>query len=426
MSVKSTVALVNAGIIDGTGRQPIMNGVLVISGKRIVDVGTEGSVSIPEDARIVDLKGMYILPGLIDAHLHLLGMRTGDLVKEPLTTPYEVFVARVINDLKELVNAGFTTVGDAGSLIAINLKQAVDEGSIVSPRIIASGYVLSQTFGHGDIHYLPIDYVDARTSRKTYPLGSLICDGVDECRKAARYALRAGADFIKVMATGGVLSQRDRPEYVQFTLDELKAIVEEAEHAGRFVHAHAEGSKGIVNAVKSGIKIIAHANLIDDEGIQIIKENNGIIIPTFSVVENILEYGEEVGIPKWGLEKCRELHEVHVENMRKTYRAGVKIATGTDFIGGYKAFKHGDNALEIFLLVKRIGMSPMEAIVSATRNASEAIGLEKYIGTLEPGKLADLIVVNSNPLNNIEVLMDKSRIIAVIKEGVNLKGSLIS
>lgn len=412
------VALTNAKILDGTGKEPF-DGTVLIEGKYIQKIGN--SVHIPKGSEIVDLAGAYLLPGLIDAHLHLTGFRSGDMVKESLLVPYEVLVARVVQDLRALANAGFTTIGDAGGAIAVGIKKAVEEGTIVGPRISAAGYTLSQTFGHGDEHYLPIDYVDPRESKFRTPLGSLICDGVEECQKAARYALRCGADFIKVSATGGVLSERDRPEYTQFTIEELKAIVQEAQHAKRFVHAHAQGTEGIRNALLAGVKVIAHGIFIDEECCRLARQKDAIVIPTLSIVEHIMIYGKEIGIPEWGLKKSEQVYKAHIENIRLAYRHGVKLATGTDFLGGVKAFKHGDNALEITLMVEKIGMTPMEAIIAATKNAAEAVGLSNTTGTIEPGKLADLIVVKENPLENIRVLSERNNITMVFKEGTLIK-----
>ncbi|MEM2005682.1 MAG: amidohydrolase family protein [Zestosphaera sp.] len=403
----------------GTGEAPLENGVVVIEGRYIKDVGTLGSVEVPGDAKVIDLKGFTALPGLIDAHLHLLGYRSLDMIKEPLLVPYAARVARVLQDLRSLVDAGFTTVVDAGSDVGLGVKYAITEGSAVGPRVVTAGYALSQTFGHGDEHYLPLEYVDVRTSRlRSF---SLICDGVDECRKAARYALREGADFIKIMASGGVLSEKDRPEYTQFTLDEIKAIVEEAEHANRFVHAHAQGSKGIANALKGGVKVIAHGIYIDEEGIELAKERNAIIVPTFAIVDQIVRYGEELGTPKWGLEKARAVYEDHLRNVRDAFRAGVKLATGTDFAGGVKALRHGDNAVELAIFVERLGMTPLEAITCATRNAAEAAGLEGLTGTIERGKLADIIITRENPLADVKTLLNRDNIVAVVKEGRPLK-----
>jgi imidazolonepropionase-like amidohydrolase len=409
--------LTNCYVFDGLGN--LFKGSVVVDDGKIVDVGSVGSVEVPKDAEVIDLGGMYLLPGLIDAHLHLVGMRTGDFVKEPLLTPYETFVARVVKDLEELIYSGFTTVGDAGSLIAVKVKQAVNEGTIVGPRIVAAGLTLSPTFGHGDIHYLPIEYVDFRTTRKLTPLASLICDGVDECRKAARYALREDADFIKIMATGGVLSQKDRPEYRQFTLEEIKAIVDEARAAGRFVHAHAQGTEGIKNAILGGVKVIAHAIYIDEECSALAKDLDVVVVPTLSIVDRILAIGSKIGIPEWGLKKAEEANKAHISNIRKAYKLGVKIATGTDFCGG--PLRMGDNALEIKLLVEKVGMEPKEALIAATRVAAEAVGLKDKVGTIEKGKIADLIAVSGDPLSNLDILMSKDNIKLVIKEGKIIK-----
>lgn len=416
------VALSGLRIVKGTGEPSIENGVIVIEGSLIRDVGSSGSVEVPPNADVVELRGYTALPGLIDAHMHLLGYRTLDMVKEPLLVPYATRVARVVQDLRSLIEAGFTTVVDAGSDIGVPIKHALTEGTIVGPRVVSAGHVISQTFGHGDTHYLPPEYVDVRTSK----LGgfSVLCDGVEECRKAARFVLREGADFIKICTTGGVLSERDRPEYVQFTLEEVRAIVEEAEHAGRWVHAHAQGSRGIVNALKAGVKVIAHGIFIDDEGIELAKERNAVVVPTFAIVDQILKYGEELGTPRWGLEKAREVYEAHIENIRRAYRAGVKLATGTDFVGGTKALKHGDNAVELEIFVEKLGMSPLEAITCATKNAAESAGLEKRVGTLEKGKLADIVIVRGDPLTDVKLLTNRENIVAVIKEGRAIKKAI--
>lgn len=410
----------NVTIFDGLDN--IFKGGVVVENGVITEVQKEKSIDVPKDAILIDANEKFLMPGLIDAHLHLIGMRTGDFVKEPLVTTYETFVARAISDMSKLLNSGFTTVGDAGGIIAAKLKSAIEEGTIIGPRIVAAGLPLSPTFGHGDTHYLPIEWVDYRTTKKLRPLLSLICDGPHECRKAARYALREDADFIKIMASGGVLSQKDRPEYRQFTLQEIEAIVDEARAQQRFVHAHAQGSEAIINSILAGVKVIAHAIFIDEEGIKLAKEKKTIIIPTLSIVQRLIEIGEKIGIPEWGLRKSKEVYEIHRENIRNAYKKGVKIATGTDYIGGF--FPMGENAIEIKLLIKEIGMTPLDAIKAATSIAAEAVGLEKEIGVIRPGYKADLIILNDNPIDNPDILLDKNNILLVMKNGCLLKNKL--
>lgn len=415
------IALTNARVFPATEPDKVIeNGVVIIKDGVIADVGTRGSVEVPEGAEVIDLRGLFAMPGLIDAHAHISGCRTGDFVKEPLLTPYEVLVARAVRELEALVNAGYTTFVDAAGLIGLRLKYAVEEGTLIGPRIVAAGPPISQTFGHGDIHYVPVEYADIRTAKKLFsPFAGVICDGVDECRKAARYVLREGADFVKIMASGGVLSQRDRPEFRQFTVEEIRAIVEEARACNTFVHAHSYSSEGIRNAVLGGVKVIAHVSFIDDEGIRLAKERDVILVPTTVVYVKILEEGPKAGFPEWGLRKAEEVLKIHCENIRKAYKYGAKIAAGSDFIGG--PFRHGENALEIKVLVEKIGMPPGEALVAATRVAAEVAGLHHKTGTLERGKYADIIAVKGDPLSNINVITKPDNVVLVMKEGLILK-----
>jgi len=418
-------ALTNGFIITGREDNTISRGAILIEDKNIVDIGSMGEVDIPSDAKIIDLKGHTIMPGLVDAHIHITGFRTMDYVKEALLVPYETFVARSIRDLENVINAGYTTICDAGSKISLYLKQAVNEGIIKSPRIVASGYPISQTFGHGDIHYLPIELVDARTSNLRNPFPTLICDGADECRKAARYALREGADFIKIFTTGGVASQRDRPEYPQMTLDEIKAVVEEAKRVGSFVHAHAEGSEGIKNALKGGVKVIAHGMYLDDDGINLLIEKNAILVPTLTIGDILLKYGSKHGLPEWAIRKMEEVHDTHLESIKKAYKSKVKMATGTDFFVGIKETElYGLNSMELKLFVDKVGMKPIEAIIASARNGAEAAGLSDKTGILEKGRYADIVVVKGNPLDNINILLDKNNIKMVFKEGIIMKNTL--
>lgn len=417
-----TYALVNCDIFVGTTDKLIKDGVIIVKNDLISDIGKSSEVDIPSNAEIIDLKKGFVMPGLIDAHLHLQGFRSGDFVKEPLLTPFGVFVARAVSDARSLLDAGYTTVVDAGGLVALHLREAINEGSVVGPRIVAAGPALSQTFGHADTHYLPIEWVDIRTTKKIMPFSSLICDGEDECRKATRYALREGVDFIKIMATGGVMSQKDRPEYTQFTINEIKAIVEEASKAGRIVHAHAQGSEGIANSIKAGVRVIAHAIYMGEEEFKLAKKKRAVIVPTLAIVNKIIEIGEKHGVPEWGLKKAEEVYDTHINTVKKAYREGVLIASGTDYLGGWLPM--GENSIEIKLYVEKIGMRPFDAIVTATKNAAYAAGLEKMTGTLNKGKKADIIVIRGNPLENIDLLIDKDKIVFVMKNGKIFKDNV--
>lgn len=417
--------LLRAWKIFGTEEGSLIKGEVLIENGTIKAVGKQGELGEPSDGEIIDLGNAVLMPGLIDAHLHITGFRTGDIVKEPLLTPFGVLVARAIKDLESLIMAGYTTIKDSGSIIAVHLREAINEGTAIGPRIVAAGPPISQTFGHADAHYLPVELVDIRKTSILNPFASLICDGESECRKAARYAFRYGADYLKIMATGGVLSQRDSPRHRQFTKSEIRAIVEEAEAVGSFVEAHAQGEEGIINALEAGVRDIAHAIYIGDEGIRLAKERRAIIIPTLSIVHRILEKGSEAGIPEWGLKKSEEVYRDHISNIRKAYREGVKIATGTDFLGGPLA-PHGMNSMEIKLLIEKVGMTPEEALTAATTNAAEAAGLGNRVGKIREGYVADLIAVKGDPTQDINSLMNKDNIVMVMKEGKILKNMLKS
>ncbi len=388
-------------LLNPASEDVFARGRVVIDGSRIVDAGRCSEVDVPENARVYDVGGT-IMP-----HVHYTGFRSGDYIKEALLTPFGVFVARAIRDLRATLEAGYTTVCDAGSVVALHLRDAVEERTVDGPRIVAAGYPLSQTFGHGDLHFLPVELVDPRTSPLMLPFQSLLCDGED--RKGARYVLRTGADFVKIFVTGGVASQRDKPEYPQMTRREIEAVVEEARRAGRFVHAHAESSEGYINAVEAGVKVLAHGMMLNDDAINASLEKDIVLIPTLTISDVILKLGHSAGLPDWALEKAREVYEVHRDSVRRAYRAGVRIATGTDFFIGAKDVQlYGLNSLEIKLL-HDLGMSAMDVLKAATCNAATAANLDT--GSLEAGKLADVVVAMLLNRNNIKMVIKEGRII---------------
>jgi imidazolonepropionase-like amidohydrolase len=412
---KEILVIKGGNLIDGTGAKPVKNSVVLIEGERITAVGKEGEVDIPKKAKKteIDASKNTVMPGLIDSHLHFMGLKTDRLLEEDFIRPHQLALIKSVYDAVDLLEAGFTTVKDCGGF-GIYLKRAIAEGTTRGPRILSSGYVLSQTAGHGDTHYVPIEWVDARVTKRGM---SLLCDGVSECIKAARYALREGADFIKICTSGGVMSMIDRPEHTQFTLEEIKAIVEEARHAGKFVTAHCQGTEAMKNSIIAGVKTIDHAFYPDDEVIAMAKKRKDVIfVPTLSINWRIITEGEKAGYPPWAVSKGKEVWEIAVKNIAKLHRSGLTIASATDFAGS-PLLKMGTNAMELELLIKHCGFKPMDTIVAATQNGAKACGLEKETGTITKGKLADIIVVDGDPLRDIKVLQDKDKIKLVIKEG---------
>jgi len=401
------IIIKNGTLLDATGRDPQSNTTVLIDDSTIIDIGTD--VSVPADAQIIDATGKTVMPGLIDAHIHLMGVRSMNPIEWSLELP-ALRAARATADAQQLIEAGFTSVRCAGSDLSISLDKAIKEGTIPGPRIVASNQAISQTAGHGDTHELPLEWV-----RDSSSVGR-IADGVDECRRAAREQIRAGAGVIKICSSGGVMSEKDAPTQSQFVDEEISAIVTEAHRVGIKVMSHAQGTEGIQNAIKNGVDTIEHAFYIDDETIEMMLQNNTIVVPTFAIVNAVIARGDEVGTPEYGLRKAREAHEAHLNSIKKAYQAGVKIALGTDFVGP-SIISHGENAIELEHLVNQVGMTPMDAIIASTKIGAEALGLDNEIGTLERGKKADLLIVDGNPLENIAILQNKKKLLVVMKDG---------
>lgn len=378
---------------------------VVVEGRYVADVTTRGSVDVDERARVVELRGVTLLPGLIDAHVHFTGLRTYNPA-EAVVVPQDLRVLRAAQDAQRAVLSGFTTLRDCGGTIALSLRRAVAEGTVPGPRIVASGRPICQTGGHCDVHYLPLEEVVKRGS-------ALLCDSPWECRKAARVALRDGADFIKVMTSGGVGSEKDDPRQPQMSVEEVKAVVEEARRVGKRVASHAQGAEGVKIAVLGGVNSIEHGYFLDEESIELMKERGVYYVPTLCLVEVYKKTLENPppGIPEWRLRKQEECVDHMPQSFRAAYRAGVKIATGTDYYGPpLRAF--GDHADEPISMV-RYGMSPVDALVAATKNAAECLGLND-VGVVEKGRVADLVGVIGDPEVDIEALR---RVAFVMKEG---------
>ncbi|MFO0953238.1 MAG: amidohydrolase family protein [Isosphaeraceae bacterium] len=413
------VVVLKAGrLFDGAGDTVKTDQLIVIEGERVKAVGPASEVKIPEGANVIDLSGATVLPGLIECHTHL-GSRADryDEVLKFKDTPFHKAFAAVKN-AKTTLEAGFTTVRDVGGppFLAVDLRQSIDEGFVPGPRIVASGPGLSITGGHGDLNnYAPQVRVEMFPDERDFR----IADGVDQVRHVVRAQLKHGVDVIKVNASGGVFSRGDEPGAPQYTVEELRAAVEEAHAAGRKVAAHAHGAQGIKNAVRAGVDSIEHGSLIDDEGIQLMRERGTWLVADIYNDDYILGRAKEFKIPEEFVEKERKIGQLQRDNFAKAVKWGVKVAFGTDA----GVYPHGENARQFAYMVK-YGLTPARAIRSATSDAAELLGRGKELGRVAPGFLADLVAVSADPLEDVKALESVGFVMkggAVVKDGLSKK-----
>lgn len=397
MNQTNTLALTGAVIVDGRGGAPLPGHAVIISDGRIMDILP--TARLPESTARLDLSGMTLLPGLIDTHVHLLGQRTMD--NSQMTFVGEgLRAARATADLGRLLAAGITTVRDCGSYTALALKQAVAEGSVTGPRIVACGRFIERTGGADDAPSMPVAW-----AQEGGPWAPRLADGPDEIRKAVREQLRAGADWIKTCTTGAVTTQESsRPDLLEWSDEEIRTLVEEAHRLGARVAVHAHANAGIRQALNADADTIEHGTYLDDETARMMADQGKYLVPTLFALHELVERGADVGTPAWVLAKAREAAIARQASLAAAFRHGVPIAMGTD-IGGQDLLPHGRNAAELALLVAA-GMSPSDAIVAGTSGAARCIGLEDTIGSIEPGKLADLIAVPGDPLHDVTILQD--------------------
>lgn len=396
-------------LLDCTSEQPKRDQIILLENGRIKEVGKEGSIDIPKGARRIDATEKVVMPGLVDVHTHLIGIRTWNPMDWLLDFSSGLATIRAVVDVKSYLEAGYTTVQDAGSRVAIQLRDAVREGTITGPRILTARRLISQTAGHGDMFmFLPADI--------SYKLGiGRIADGADECRKAVREQLRHGADLIKICTTGGMLSEKDESTHWHYTLEEVEACTEEAHKTGRIVCSHSSSWTGVENALEGGVDVVYHAYWQDGNIRRMFKEKGAIFNPTLSIVGSMAESGRELGLTGFALRKAREAREVQLENFKECLRAGMDIAHGSDFMGCAEV-EQGANARELIAMAEA-GMSPIQAILASTRVAARGVNMEAQIGTVEAGKLADLLLLDVDPVDNLKSMLNPENILMVMKEG---------
>lgn len=406
-----TTVLRAARLIDGTGAAVVQNGVVVVTDDKIVAAGAQGSVAIPANARIIDLGDATLMPGFIDAHTHIIGRPLSDPKSDDARVrDYDSYGAIVgVENARKTLMAGFTSIRVLGSpnFDDMALRQAITNGVAIGPRMQNAGHSFGITGGHCDENgYRPgLSDADYRTG---------VADGADEGRKAVRYQAKYGADVIKICATGGVLSEGDAVGVTQYTLEEMRAIVDEAKKLDRKVAAHAHGAEGIRLATQAGVASIEHGSFLDDEGAKLMARMGTWLVPTISAGEYVESAAKRGRLTGLRAEKALAAAAGMRNAVRLAVRNNVPIALGTDA----GVVEHGTNGHEFTLLVTWGGLTPMQSIVAGTLNAAKLLGWEKTVGTLAAGKWADVVAVPGDPTKDI-TLMEKTSF--VMKGGVVYK-----
>jgi imidazolonepropionase-like amidohydrolase len=384
--------IINAGHMLDVKTGKVLDNVSVsIEGDRIINIsqGARGGTSQP-GARVIDLPNATLLPGLIDVHTHLTFDPNFGYQELGISVPKEALIGA--KNARITLEAGFTTVRNVGAsgYTDVALRDAINEGMVPGPRILASGPALSITGGHCDQTLLPYEW---------HAKSDGAADGVEGVQHKVREIIKYGADVIKVCATGGVLSKGDDPRASQYTLEEMKAIVADAHRLGRKVAAHAHGAQGIAWASEAGVDSIEHGSYIDDADIALMKKQGTYLVPTQYLSDWMRQNAERIGLPAMYAGKMKEVSSISRQNIKKAFDAGVKIAFGTDAA----VYPHGLNAHE-FAVYVQIGMTPLQAIQTATVNAADLLGWSDRVGTLEQGKFADIVAVNGDPLKDVTLL----------------------
>ncbi len=386
-----TTALRCGRLIDGVSDEPRENVTVIVTGETITEI-LDGT-GVPEGVdRALDIRGGTCLPGMIDLHAHILINPNG-----PVSELERSSADRALDGLdaaQRMLGAGFTTLRDPGDFDSyyalVSVKRSIAAGEHPGPRLFVAPHALGPTGGHGDLNTLAPDAAIQTPTRTV--------NGVDDIRATIREQVKFGADWIKVMATGGVMSAGDDPNHTAFVDAEMQAAVDETHRLGRRITVHAIGTDGIKQAVAAGVNSVEHGILIDDEAIEMMKARGTWLVPTLYVLNYVVEEGPRLGYPEESVEKGRRLLATRDDNIRRAIEAGVRIAFGSDTI-----FPHEWAAREFAHLV-RLGMSPMDAIRSATYSAAQVLGIEATTGTLQAGMHADIIAVDGNPLDDITEL----------------------
>ncbi|MEI9981712.1 MAG: amidohydrolase family protein [Edaphobacter sp.] len=385
-----------------TGAEPAAQ-TIIVTGDRITAIAPTASTPKQPGDTEIDLTKYTVMPGLIDVHTHITMANNFDPFFELTMTPAKEAIIGVEN-AKVTLEAGFTTVRNVGAndFTDVALRDEINAGHIPGPHMQASGPALGITGGHMDENLLPWEY---------HVHGQAVADGIPAVQHQVRENIKYGADLIKIGATGGVLSKGDDPQASQYTLEEMQAIVADAHRLGRKVAAHAHGAQGILWASQAGVDSIEHGSYLDDAGIAMMKQHGTYLVPTAYLIDWMQQYGH---LPPIYVQKMKDVSAVEKQNAIKAIKAGVKIALGTDAA----VYPHGLNAHEVDVYVNQFGMSPLAAIQTGTINAADLMGWTDKVGTIEPGKWADIIAIEGDPLKDVKILQHVN---FVMKSGVVYK-----
>ena len=397
------VVVIRAGhVLDVKTGKTLSNQTILIQDGKIASVGSD--TPVPAGAQVIDLPNATVLPGLIDAHTHITMPTNFGYSTLAISVPREALIGA--RNARVTLEAGFTTIRNVGAsgFSDVALRDAINAGDVPGPRMLVSGPALSITGGHCDNDMLPFEY---------HAQSEGVADGVEAVQHKVREMIKYGADLIKVCATGGVLSHGDNPQASQFTLEEMKAIVADAHRLGRKVAAHAHGAEGIRWASEAGVDSIEHGSYVDDAGIATLKKNGTYLVPTLYLEDWFMENAEKLGTPADLIAKAREVFPNARKNEARAFAAGVKVGFGTDAA----VYPHGLNAHEFAVMVK-LGLTPLQAIQAATVNDADLLGWSDKIGTIEPGKWADIVAVDGDPLVDVTTL---ERVKFVMKGGEVVK-----
>ncbi len=402
--------LANANIFDGR-HEKIVRGNILIEDSKIIEI-TKKYDPIFENTKIIDLKGQYVMPGLIDAHVHVTANLT-DLHQEH--EHQACIYAKCFQTMNQMLLRGFTSVRDAGGADA-GILDVIDKKIIEAPRLFISGRALSQTAGHGDFRHKSDLMEPCACSIKSGSSISMICDGVPAVRKAAREQLRQGATQIKIMASGGIASPTDKVTNLQFSDEEIKAIVEEATHFGTYVMAHAYTPEAIIRCVELGVKTIEHGNLLNNEAAKAMHQHQAYVVPTLAIYNAFKQHGAETGTPQHTLEKLQQVQQQALESIQIAKDNGVDVGFGTDLLGELSQYQSSE-----FTLRSQVER-PFETLHSATYINAKMMDMEGQLGVISEGAFADLLILKENPLENISLLDEKgSNISMIIKNGRFIK-----